>query len=126
MQKAFHFLIHVLQKLNYKFKELLICKILQTICQMLSLIIKVLQSLSILQGMSPKDWRYLIKPLTPKLVIRGRSTSKRQDVVAGKQKKTGNATQPLVERHLENIQCPVDRSDPESSSVMHINTKAGT
>ena len=47
-------------------------------------------------------------------------------MIAGKQKKTGNATQPLVERHLENIQCPVDRSDPESSSVMHINTKAGT
>ena len=32
MQKAFHFQIYVLQKLNYKFKELLICKILQTIC----------------------------------------------------------------------------------------------
>ena len=28
MQKAFYFLIHVLQKLNYKFKELLIYKIL--------------------------------------------------------------------------------------------------
>ena len=45
---------------------------------------------------------------------------------AGKQKKTGNATQPLVERHLEDIQCPVDRCDPQSSSVMRINTKAGT
>ena len=43
---------------------------------------------------------------------RGRSTSKRQDVIAGKQKKTVNATQPLVERHLEDIQCPEDRSDP--------------
>jgi hypothetical protein len=39
MQKAFHFLIHVLQKLNYKFKGSLICKILQTICHTLSLII---------------------------------------------------------------------------------------
>ena len=57
---------------------------------------------------------------------RRRSTSKRQDVIAGKQKKTENATQPLVERHLEDIQCLVDRSDPQSSSVMHINTKAGT
>ena len=57
---------------------------------------------------------------------RGRSTSKRQDVIAGKQKKTGNATQPLVERHLEDTQRPVDRSDPQSSSVMRINTKAGT
>ena len=57
---------------------------------------------------------------------RGRSTSKRQDGFAGKQKKTGNATQPLVERHLEDIQCPMDQSDPQSSSVMHINTKAGT
>ena len=57
---------------------------------------------------------------------RGRSTSKRQDVVAGKQKKTGNPTQPLVERHLEDIQCPVARNDPQSSSVMCINTEAGT
>ena len=71
MQKAFYFLIHVLQKLNYKFKELMICNILQTICQTLSLIINVLQSLSILQGMCPKEWMYLIKPLTLKLAIRG-------------------------------------------------------
>jgi hypothetical protein len=55
-----------------------------------------------------------------------RSTFKRQDVIAGKKKKTGNATQPLVERHLEDIQYPVDRSDPQSSSVMRINTEAGT
>ena len=47
-------------------------------------------------------------------------------MIAGKQKKTGNITQPLIERHLENIQCPVDRSDPQSSSVMHINTEART
>ena len=47
-------------------------------------------------------------------------------MIAGKQKKTGNATQPLVERHLEDIQCSVDRSDPQSSSVMRINTEAGT
>jgi hypothetical protein len=57
---------------------------------------------------------------------RGRSTSKKQDVIASKQKKTGNITQPLVERHLEDIQCLVDRSDPQSSSVMRINTEAGT
>ena len=43
---------------------------------------------------------------------RGRSTSKSQDMVVDKQKKIENATQPLVERHLEDIQCPVDRSDP--------------
>ena len=47
-------------------------------------------------------------------------------MIAGNQKKTGNSTQPLVERHLEDIQCPVDRSDPQSSLVMHINTEAGT
>ena len=47
-------------------------------------------------------------------------------MIAGKQKKTRNATQPLVERRLEYIQCPVDRSDPQSSSVMRINTEAGT
>jgi hypothetical protein len=34
---------------------------------MLSLIIKVLQSLSVLQGICLKEWRYLIKLLTPKL-----------------------------------------------------------
>jgi len=38
--------------------------------------------------------------------------------------KTRNATQHLVERHLGDIQCPMDRSDPQSSSVMRINTKA--
>jgi hypothetical protein len=37
---------------------------------MLFLIIKVLQSLSILQGICLKEWRYLIKPLTPKLAKR--------------------------------------------------------
>ena len=47
-------------------------------------------------------------------------------MIAGKQKKTRNATQPLVERHLDDIQCPVDRSHPQSSSVMRINTEAGT
>jgi hypothetical protein len=57
---------------------------------------------------------------------RGRSTSKRQDVIVGKQKKTENATQPLVERHIEDIQCPVYRSDPQSSSIMYINSEAGT
>ena len=47
-------------------------------------------------------------------------------MIAGKQKKTRNATQHLVERHLEDIQCPMDRSHPQSSSVMRINTKART
>ena len=56
----------------------------------------------------------------------GRNTSKREDVIAGKQKKTRNATQTSVERHLEDIQCPVDRSDPQSTSIMRINTEAGT
>ena len=57
---------------------------------------------------------------------RGRSTSKKQDVIASKQKKTGNKTQPLVEGHLKDIQCPADRCDPQSSSVRGINTKAET
>ena len=47
-------------------------------------------------------------------------------MIAGMQKKTENASQPLVERHLEDIQCPMDRSDPQFSSVMRINTEAGT
>jgi hypothetical protein len=47
-------------------------------------------------------------------------------VIARKQKKTKNATKPLVDRHLVDIQCPVDRSDPQSSPVMRINTKAKT
>ena len=71
MPKAFHSLIHVLQKQNYKFKELLIYKILQTTCQTLLLIIKVSQSQYILQGTCLREWRYLIKPLNPKLETRG-------------------------------------------------------
>ena len=47
-------------------------------------------------------------------------------MIAGKQKKIENATQPLVERHLKDIQYPVDRSDSQSSSVMRINTEAET
>jgi hypothetical protein len=47
-------------------------------------------------------------------------------VIASKKKKTVNATQPLVEKHLEDIQCPMDRSDPQSSLVMRINTENGT
>jgi len=57
---------------------------------------------------------------------KGRSTSKKQDAIANKQKKTGNATQPLVERHLEDIVCPVDIYNPHPSSDMRINTEAGT
>jgi hypothetical protein len=56
---------------------------------------------------------------------RGRSTSKRQDMIASKQKMTTNANQLLVDTHLEDIQCLVD-SDPQTSSVMRINTEAGT
>ena len=48
-----------------------------------------------------------------------------QDAIANKQKKTGNATQPLVERHLEDIVCPVDIYNPHPSSDMRINTEAG-
>jgi hypothetical protein len=108
------------------FKELLICKILQTICQMLSLIIKVLQSLHPARNM-PERVEVPNKTTHPQIgKKRGRSTSKRQDVIAGKQKRTGNATQPLVERHQEDIQRPVDRSDPQSSSFMRINTELGT
>jgi hypothetical protein len=73
-----------------------------------------------------KEWRYLIKPLNPRLAKRGGEALPRgKDVIAGKQKKTRNATQPLVERHLEDIQCHVD-SDLQTSSVMRINTEAGT
>ena len=57
---------------------------------------------------------------------RGRSTSRRQDAIARKQKNTGNATQPLVERHLEDIVCPVDIYNPHPSSDMRINTETGT
>ena len=57
---------------------------------------------------------------------RGRSTSKKQDVIAGKQKMTKNTTQLSVDRHLEDIQCLVDRCDPQSSSTIRINTEAGS
>ena len=56
---------------------------------------------------------------------RGRSTSKRQDVIAGKQKKTVNATQPLVDRHLEDTNYPVEDDIPQSSSGMRIHTETG-
>ena len=50
----------------------------------------------------------------------------KQDAIANNQKKTGNATQPLVERHLEDIVCPVDIYNPPPSSDMRINTETGT
>jgi len=49
----------------------------------------------------------------------GRSTSKKQE-------KTGNTTKISIDRHSKDIQCHVDRCDPQSSSIMRINTKAGT
>ena len=48
---------------------------------------------------------------------RGRSTSKKQDAIANKQKKTGNTTQPLVERDLEDIVCPVDIYNPPPAQI---------
>jgi len=36
-----------------------------------------------------------------------------------------NATQPLVERYLEDILCPVDIYNPQPSSEVHQNTNAG-
>ena len=66
------------------------------------------------------------KTTHPQLGIkRGRSTSKKQDVIASKQNKIGNKTQPFVEGHLKDIQCPGDKCDPQSSSIMLINTEAG-
>jgi hypothetical protein len=62
---VFQVLIHVLQKLNYKFKRLYIYRGLQMNCQMHSLIIKVSQNLSFLLAMHQKEWKYRIKPLTP-------------------------------------------------------------
>ena len=56
---------------------------------------------------------------------RGRSTSKKLDAIANKQKKTENATQPLVERHLADIVCPMDIYNPYPSSDMRINTETG-
>ena len=49
---------------------------------------------------------------------RGRSTSKKQE-------KTGNTTKISIDRHSKDIQCHVDRCDPQSSSIMRINTEAG-
>ena len=40
--------------------------------------------------------------------------------------KVVNATQPLVERYLEDILCPVDIYNPQSSSEVHQNADAGT
>ena len=39
--------------------------------------------------------------------------------------KVVNATQPLLERYLEDILCPVDIYNPQPSSEVHQNTDAG-
>ena len=39
--------------------------------------------------------------------------------------KVENATQPLVERYLEDILCSVDIYNPQPSSEVHQNTDAG-
>ena len=39
--------------------------------------------------------------------------------------KVVNATQPLVERYLEDILCPVDIYNPQPRSEVHQNTDAG-
>ena len=39
--------------------------------------------------------------------------------------KVVNATQPLVERNLEDILCPVDIYNPQPNSEVHQNTDAG-
>ena len=71
MLKTFQAQDHVLNELDFEFKELLICIVLQTNYQTLSQIIWVLQSFSILQGTCQKEWKYLIKLVTPILAKRG-------------------------------------------------------
>ena len=39
--------------------------------------------------------------------------------------KVVNATQPLIERYLEDILCPVDIYNPQPSSEVHQNKNAG-
>ena len=39
--------------------------------------------------------------------------------------KVVNTTQPLVERHLDDILCPVDIYNPRPSSEVHQNIEAG-
>jgi hypothetical protein len=56
---------------------------------------------------------------------RGRSTSKKQDESANKQKKTVKSNTNLVTRHLEDIVCPMD-NNPQASLVMRINTIASS
>jgi hypothetical protein len=57
---------------------------------------------------------------------RGRSTSKKQDESANKQKKTVKPNTNLVTRKLEDIVCPMDNNNPQASSVMRINTRASS
>jgi hypothetical protein len=57
---------------------------------------------------------------------RGRSTSKKQDKSANKQKKTTKSNTNLVNGHPKDIVYPVDSYNPHSSSVMRINTGANT
>jgi hypothetical protein len=66
MQKASNFLIHILQVQRIIY--------LQNIANNLPDVFsdyKGVTSLSILQGMCPKEWRYLIKPLISNLAKRG-------------------------------------------------------
>jgi hypothetical protein len=56
MPKVSQPLIHVLQKVNYKFKRLYICKNLQMNYQMLSPTIKVSLNLSFPHVMHQKEW----------------------------------------------------------------------
>jgi hypothetical protein len=57
---------------------------------------------------------------------KGESTSKKQDESANKQRKTIKSNTNLVTRHLDGIVCQIDNYNPQSSSVMRINTGAST
>jgi hypothetical protein len=75
----------------------------------------------------PKRVKVLKKTTQPPINNnRGRSTSKKQDESADKQKKTTKSNTNLVTKHLEDIVRLMDSYNPQSSSVMRINSGAST
>ena len=71
----------------------------------------------------------LSKTLNSQLLIRGEQYGHKARLfmlaIEEFSSKLVNTTQPLVERYLEDILCPVDIYNPQPSSEVHQNTDAG-
>ena len=63
--------IHVLKTLNFRFRKIAICNILQITCQIHLLATNISQNPIILQQLCLKEWRYQQKPLNSLFKTRG-------------------------------------------------------